>query len=282
LIRKNDLAGSLNDLQTAASARGVKPREQMLAWLGTGLIHLVAADFKKAQEAFIQGLQSDPAAPESLVAAGQLREVAHQIKDGHKLIEPRLRSLLGRAPGPGAELARTLRQIIREGALRAGDFDTARKMERELGVPTEWLTAGPFGRHALVDFQREHPPERSPLKPQEGIWLAQKYPDNGQLEISPNRGSGLFYAQCYLKPEKPTELLIRIEGPGPWAAFIDGTRLYAHDSHRRVLPRVAWIPWRAESGWHRFALKGPSSTRPGSYSVEFLTADGSPSELQFA
>jgi tetratricopeptide (TPR) repeat protein len=282
MVRKNDLAGALRDFQQAYRSLSPTDRNQRaLGKLGEGFVHMLWADLDAALGAFLETIESNPRAPEGLVAAVQLREVAQQVRRGHERIADRLRSHLDSTSGLPPETARTLRKILWEGALRRGAWDAADRIEAEMGIPRFWQTAHPFGRHPLVDFDSPFPPEQAPLGAPGQPPRVPAWPENGSLTLDRLGQAGLLYAETFFFTRRPVNFSMRIESQDPWIVFLDDAPLYAHDAHKKTLPRVVHLPFVAREGWHRIVLKVPLRTRETQISVELTTPDGRPAPVEW-
>jgi len=282
MVRQNNLSEALRDFQQAY--RSLSPadhNQRALCKLGEGFVHMVRADLDAALGALLETIESDPHAPEGLVAAVQLREVAQQIRRGHERIAGRLRSQLDSSPGLPPETARTLRKILWEGALRKGAWDAVDLIEAEMGIPRFWQTAHPFGRHPLVDFDSPFPPEHAPLGSQDKRPLVPIWPESGSLTLNRQGREGLLYAETYFSTRHQADLSMRIESDDPWIVFLDDAPLYAHYAHKKTLPRVVLLPFVAREGWHRIVLKVPLRTREVQIAVELTTRDGKPAPVEW-
>ncbi len=282
LVRKNDLAGALEDFKKAHGA--LPPTEgslQALCKLGEGLVHLVRADLDAALEGFLQALESNPCSPEALAAAVQLRELAYQLQRGHERISGNLRRLLDSPPVLPLETARALRKILQEGALRRGDWPEAKRIEGEMGVPPFWRTAHPVGRYPLVDFDCPFSPEQAPLTTLKQPPPALAWPENGLLVLEGAGREGLGYAETYFKARRPLDLSMRVESDDPWTVFVDDVASHTHAAHKETLPRVVHLAFGVRAGWHRMVFKLPLKDQAVQLAVEVTCADGSPAPVDW-
>ena len=275
------------DLQRAARALAPEQRApRQLAWMGAGLVSLAEARFPDALRAFIRALEADPTTPTAWVAALQLAEVAHQVRDGHAVLRERIADRLA-ATGdgrPGPWMARCLRRILREGARRSGDWRQARRIEARMGVPPYWRTAAPFGRHPLTAMERAFAPERAPLDSVElprGVQLIPAWPRRGRLQLVAPEATGAGYAEAYFHLERPATLALRIAGDASWAAWIDDQPLGERPAHRARLPGTIHLGVAASAGWHRLLLKAALRDGRVGLAVELAPADGSPAGFRW-
>jgi tetratricopeptide (TPR) repeat protein len=287
-IYDNDLPQALIDLKKAISLSAKEKPETInnqqnivLAYLGIGLIQLLQADFAQAAIAFLQTIKTDPRLPESLIAAFQLREVLHQVPEGHKLIGTELDSILKDYPTLGLEMTRMLNLIRKEGAIRAGNIEQASIIEKKMGVIPFWSTAYPYGQHPMADFEIPFGPEEKPIEDSGKRKIVPAIPEDGTL-ILRREPAGLLYAQSYFKTEKSqtTELVIRIETDTAWTVFVDNQLLKQHNVFHHKLPHVVYLPFRASSGWHRLLLKTPVDSKT-SISIEVTDINGQTAPIKW-
>jgi cellulose synthase operon protein C len=258
LVVSGDWKNALKDFQHVATDMEEKdPRTRCLSRLGAGFVHLVQMDLAQAEESFLSTIEAQPSAPESLVAAAQLRTCASQVPGAYGSITSRLRILLESTSDLSLETARMIRMILRDGAQQVGDQKQITQIDHDLGVVPFWQTAFPFGRHSLVDFDTPFSPERDGIRPTPGIEVFPLWPE--ELNISPDKDSrdGILYTESFFYLEKQTRLVFRVAGNKPWSLFLDNSAFYLHDSHKKRLPPVVYLPALLNPGWHRLLLKIP-------------------------
>ncbi len=275
------------DLQRATRALAPEQRAaRQLAWMGAGLVSLAEARFADAQQAFLRALEAAPDSPTAWVAALQLAEVAHQVRDGHAVLRERIEDRLAATDDerPGPWVARCLRRILREGARRSGDWQQARRIEARMGVPPYWRTAAPFGRHPLTAMERAFAPERAPLDSVElppGVPLIPAWPRRGRLQLVSPEATGAGYAEAYFRLDRPATLALRIAGDISWAAWIDDQPLGERSAHRAHLPSTIHLGIAVAEGWHRLLLKAALRDGRAGLVVELAPADGGPAGFQW-
>lgn len=275
------------DLQRAARALAPEQRaSRQLAWMGAGLVSLAEARFADAMRAFLRALEAAPDTPAAWVAALQLAEVTHQVRDGHAALRERIEARLAAAGDqrPGPWVARCLRRILREGARRSGDWQQARRIEVRMGVPPYWRTAAPFGRHPLTAMERAFAPERTALdsaKLPPGVRLIPARPRRGRLQLAAPEAAGAGYAEAYFRLDRPATLSLRIAGDIPWSAWLDDQPLGERPAHRAHLPGTVHLGVTVSAGWHRLLLKAALHDGRADLAVELAPADGGPAGFQW-
>ncbi len=290
LVSGCDWAAAAADLEQATRTPGPQwTHLRQMAWLGLGFIHLAQAEFPDALEAFGHALDQDLATAEGLVAALQLAELAHQVPGGHTRLVAELGELLapaagGTRPRPAPEVARTLRRIRLEGALRAGDEAAADGVLAEMGVPPVWRAAYPFGRHPLLGFEQVHAPERGPLDPgalPKRVRLHPVWPQGQRLQYTTDRDDAVVYVEAFFELQRAADLRLRLRSQSSWAAFVDTVALDRHAAYRAHLPGIVHLAFKAGPGWHRLLLKLPVRQGRAEIGVELTGLDGSPAPVSW-
>lgn len=262
-----------NDLEAAARHTNA-PGSPALSAVVRGLAYLMLAEFASARDAFLQAVESEPRSEAAQLGAIQLHELLHQLPGGHQQARARLTAVLQGSPAPPAELARTLRLILVEDTLRAGEIDRAAAIERDMGIPPSWLVQVPFGRHPLLDLDRD-------LAPPPGRPAVHLPADGGRLVLRAEPRPGVAWARTWFRPRSGEPLLLRIESSTSWVAYLDGVAVHHHPAHRRVLPRVTWLGLPVSSGWHELLLKIAVRQEEEVLGVELVAAGGTPRAAEF-
>ncbi len=281
-LRRNQLEAAQAELLLAQQGLGPgQGVQRALAGLGAGLIALLQSDFASALDFFMGAANTRPISIPALVAAYQAQEVAHQVPMGHERMSKQIQTLLTHLQSAPLDptamaLLRVLQDMRREGARRQGHWQQALAIEKEMGVPNCLRTQGPFGHHALADFDHAFGPELGSF--QAGPPLVPRWPDLGRTVFGQGTQPGLYYAEAYFfvpdpGPSGTAELALRLESDDSWSVYVDGTALPSHRAHQTRLPRARWLAFKADGGWHRLLVKLSLLSDHGQLGIELIQRD---------
>lgn len=133
-------------------------------------------------------------------------------------------------------------------AYKAGDRAAAIAIAKELGCATEYAVVGPFGPHALLDFEKRFPPEQGEwadaydLGPLRGTRKVREVETRGcraYLGNGPYSGDGVTYAKTVFDVPKAGTYLLRVETPNSVMVWLDGEQVAVVD-RRTALPPIEW------------------------------------------
>ena len=146
---------------------------------------------------------------------------------------------------------------------------------REAGLVTDWRVAGPFGRHGMLDFDRQNPPEADGLRKKaygkrkvEALQFG-----NGEFSLPRYFGTaGVFYAASDVYVRSEGDWLLYVESPGTLEIFLDGARVVRRDDRAASKSHTIRTAVRVTKGDHRLLVKFVASAAP--FRVALLPPSG--------
>ncbi|MFW5858202.1 MAG: hypothetical protein ACOCX4_10010, partial [Planctomycetota bacterium] len=148
-----------------------------------------------------------------------------------------------------------------------GDFEGAAALDGQGGAVREWLVAGPFGRRLHSNFYTIFEPEAGPPSldaPMEGsrgpVTWSRLLPWPFQQVLRPYRAihpddGAAVYLFTQIRCTEPRSVLLHIDCPVSWRAWVNGAASGEADRLAAYSPREQAAPVVLRKGWNRVLLK---------------------------
>ena len=129
---------------------------------------------------------------------------------------------------------------------------------RESGLLTDWRIVGPFGLHALSDFDREWAPERDGVsRTNYGSRKVESFQfADGQVKL-PSRlaHDGVVYAASEVYIHSAGDWRLFLESGGTLSVYIDGVKVLTRDDRQAAQPTTLRSDLTLSRGDHRVMVK---------------------------
>jgi hypothetical protein len=209
--------------------------------------------------------REEPLAPAlAEIAVAELEDLDDAAPGYARRVEEALAPLVGSprlSDGARANVSRVLIDL----AYRRGDVERVRALTTAQRCLTEWRVAGPIGPRALLDFDRELPPDgdatladRYDYGPGRGPRDTRTVHARGCMALlggGPVGGPGITFAEATLEVPEGGRWVLRLETPNAVALSVDGRPVARIDRRAEPMPRVTYHPVELTAGTHRVRVK---------------------------